>query len=448
MAIADKVRSILRDLIGCLQRVALYSPGHKIFLDSVDKTYEHMRDVFEEKGEIIVGIISGEFVFEKEIFFELSNLQIAKNIIDLLQAKQVDKIIFYPGLSKEDLANFVVFLMNVQKESGRKEAHEFLAASGIKNIALGRPSGDTGEGEPQAALEVSKLEEYLRKSSGFIDTVLKNQETDAFSMKINAMEIVDNLSIYHREILKLTSIKRHDVTTYLHIVNVSILSMYFSSKIGFSKNDVLDIGLAAMFHDIGKIYISQGILDKRGKLTEEEFGNIRNHAEFGSRLLLKYVPSLGVLPVLVAFEHHLGYNSKGYPKLPFTYKPHTVSLIVSICDVYDALYQRRSYKRDYPPEFVYNIMIRDKGTFFDPELIDKFFKIVGVWPIGTVVLLSDGRIAIVRQENEEDIFSPRVEAVHPQEEKELIDLKERKSELKITRSLNPFTEGKLYLHLV
>lgn len=93
-------------------------------------------------------------------------------------------------------------------------------------------------------------------------------------------------------------------------------------------------------------------------------------------------------------------------------------------------------------------MMKEKGTFFDPSLIDKFFEIVGVWPIGSIVSLSDGRVAVVRDENEDDIESPKVEVIHPQEQRELIDLHERKGSLKIEHFLNPWKEGKDFLHLV
>jgi hypothetical protein len=97
---------------------------------------------------------------------------------------------------------------------------------------------------------------------------------------------------------------------------------------------------------------------------------------------------------------------------------------------------------------IYDFMIKEKGKFFKPTLLDNFFKIMGVWPIGTILLLSDSRIAVVRQENEEDIFCPKVEVIKPADKKELIDLKQKKESLKVERALNPFTEAKDYLRLI
>jgi HD-GYP domain-containing protein (c-di-GMP phosphodiesterase class II) len=224
--------------------------------------------------------------------------------------------------------------------------------------------------------------------------------------------------------------------------------MYFSAKLGLGKEEVREIGIAALFHDIGKLYISRRTLKKTEKLTDYDFEEIKSHTVIGAELLLGYLDSLGVLPVVVCFEHHLKYNLSGYPKSPLIQKPHLASLIVSICDVYDALSQRRGYKLDYSPELIYNLMTRERGTSFEPMLLDKFFKIMGVWPVGSIVALSDARVAVVRDENEEDIFSPKVEVIHPAEKREVLDLREKKGTIKIDRFLNPWKEGKDFLKLL
>jgi putative nucleotidyltransferase with HDIG domain len=259
---------------------------------------------------------------------------------------------------------------------------------------------------------------------------------------------MENLMGRYQDFLNFATLKRYDLKTFFHVMNVCILSMYFSSKLGFSKEEILEIGSAALFHDIGKLYISRKIIQKPAKLTDEEFARIKSHVIIGAEIMLKYADSLGILPVIVCFEHHLKYDLSGYPKLAFIQRPHIASLIVCICDVYDALCQRRGYKADYPPNMIYDIMIREKGATFEPVLLEKFFKIMGVWPVGTIVALSDGRIAVVRQVNEDDIFFPKVEVIWPADKREAVDLRTLKEKNKIERSLNPLAEGKDYLSLI
>jgi HD-GYP domain-containing protein (c-di-GMP phosphodiesterase class II) len=174
---------------------------------------------------------------------------------------------------------------------------------------------------------------------------------------------------------------------------------------------------------------------------------MRSHPLLGAKILEGYKDSLGILPMVVAYEHHLRYDLSGYPKLAFPRRPHPASLMISICDVYDALALKRSYKKDYPPEKIYELMMLEKGKTFDPQLVDKFFQFMGLWPLGSLVSLNDGRIAVVRQVHEQDIARPIIEAIAPENLGEMIDLVKQR-EVRIMRSLNPHREGRPYLPLI
>ncbi|MFC1657862.1 HD-GYP domain-containing protein [Candidatus Omnitrophota bacterium] len=454
MEIIEKVKELIVDLIACTQMIKLYSGRHKIFEDSIDKLYESAQETLKERDELVIGIVGDEFVFEKEIFFELSKTSLAGILIASLRARGIERIIFYPQLHKEELEMFITFVVNPLKEQIEGNSQKYLAALGIRNIAVDKirtpnaPAETVIKKKLQEATESFGIyEDYSNKASEYLEAPLNNAVIDHLALRIVLLKIIENLSV-RKEFLKFSVIKRDEAARFLHFVNVSILAMYLSSKLGFSQNDTLDIGIAALFHDIGKIYISRELRSSNNRLTKEESADIKSHTQLGPALLLKYVDTLGILPVVVSFEHHLRYDLKAYSELLSGYKPHIASLIISICDVYDALCQRRSYKYGYPPDAIYNLMMKGRGSAFEPDLLDTFFRVTGVWPIGTVVLLSDNRVAIVRQENEDDIFRPKVEIAESQDKNELIDLKDKKAELKIERALNPLTEGKVYLRLI
>lgn len=443
---SEKVENSFKDLISCLQIAKLYTTGHPRFNKFLDKAYNSLQDALRDKEEMVIGIIGEELAFEKEILFDLS--KIARPVIIYLKERGIEKIAFYRGIDKEELGKFIAFLA-VPKEDIKTEAQEYFTLKGIKNIAVGRL---------KAAALPSEVEEsisYLSLYENLSDRCLESQEAamdgepiDYLALRFSLFNAMEGLVSRYQELLKLATVKRYDLGTFIHSLNVSVLAMYFSSKVGFARDDVLDIGTAALFHDIGKLYISRKIIKKPDKFTEEEFIEIKSHVTEGAQILLRYVNTLGGLPVVVCFEHHLKYNLQGYPKLIFPQRPHIASLIVSICDVYDALSARRSYKNDYPPNMIYDLMMKEKGGSFEPQLLDEFFRIMGVWPIGTIVSLSDERIAVIRDENLDDIFSPQVEVIHPADRKEMIDLRERKGEIKIGRALNPWKEGKDFLRLI
>ena len=199
---------------------------------------------------------------------------------------------------------------------------------------------------------------------------------------------------------------------------------------------------------MGKIAISQKVINKPTILTTEEMNYVKSHTVLGAEILLQYVDSLGILPVMIAFEHHLHYDLKGYPRLAYSRKPHLLSLMVTLCDCYDALCQRRSYKRAYSPEIIYNIMLKGRGKLFEPKLFDKFFGFLGCYPIGTIIELNSGAIGVVRAQNEDSIFSPKVEIISDSDDKgKIIDL-DKLETVSIKKSMNPLAEGKRYISFI
>jgi len=441
----NKIEDALKDLFNCLQSVKMYGLEHPMFMKSLDNAYINFESILSDYPEVTIGIIGEELAFEKEIFFDLGKL--LRSTILYLKERNIEKLVFLRGLSKEELRIFVGFLGR-PKEDFQKDPQVLLNLAGIEHINIGKIK--VGDSQYKSAFKSGQpnlYESSTEEVNQALEGILNSEKVDHLALKFSLSNILESLSSQRNELLKLATLKRYDVQTYAHMLNVSILAMYFSSRLGFNKEDVLNIGLASMFHDIGKLYVSRKILHKPGALSDQEFGRIKSHTVLGAEIMLKYVDNLGILPVVISFEHHLKYDSSGYPRLPLIRRQHIASSIVSICDVYDALSQRRGYKQDYSPDVIYNIMNKEKGTYFDPDLLDKFFKFIGFWPVGAVVELNDGSIALVREQNEADIRRPKIEIVSPLDKKRPVDLIQDNS-LNIERYLNPWKEGKEFLCLL
>ncbi len=446
----DNIKDTLSHLMSAIQAAKIYSVDHPKFEEFIDQGYKSLQDMLKENAELVIGIIEGELSIGSEIFFDMS--QKLKPLITYLLERDIERIAFHRDLKREELINFISFLTAPQEER-KQDAEVSLLNLGIKNIKAGRIRATeikalSQEMRDKARSFLDKYKYSLEIVDKYTESLLNEEKLDGLELRFSVNNFVENLFGMYQEFLDLTLVKSKDITTYIHLLNVTVLSMYISSKIGFSKDEVLDLGIAALFHDIGKLSISRGILQKKGKLKAREFSRMEHHTDLGAEILLKYLDTMGTLPAVVAFEHHLRYDCKGYPKLPYPQKPHPASLLISQCDVYDALVQRRPYKRSFPPLKVYEIMMMGEGKSFDPSLLDEFFKIIGIWPVKTIVTLSDGRIAVVREQNKNDMFNPKVEVISPEEKKELIDLSEAGQNLKIENSLDPYKEGKKYLHLV
>lgn len=462
----SKIEQFLADLLSAIQIVRIYSKAHPKSVEALKKCYETITDALTEHYKIVIGIVGEEFVWESKIFFELSAR--LKSFIEELKEKEIEKIIFIRGITMKEIEQFINAL-NVRKQDLGGTVQDYFKQLGLEYISIDKirigqivesdgddfySTGSSFSASGQKNVvdiqqdDKSSYENILDEVSNTFKGILTNDLIDLFKTKSAIEKMFENLLRGNWEFLAISSVKRHDLLTFVHSLNVSILAMFFASRLGFKKEDIFNIGIAGLFHDMGKIAISRKVIQKPTFLTDEERETMKSHSVLGAELLLQYVDKIGSLPAIVSFEHHVRYDNRGYPKLLYPIRPHMVSLIVSICDCYDALRARRSYKRDYPPENIYSIMKKEKGGLFDPGLFDKFFKFVGVYPIDTIVELTDGKIAIVKDINEDSIFSPRVEIVDKQGRTgKVIDLK-KITDIKIKGSLNPLTSGQNYVEFV
>ncbi|MDD5347501.1 MAG: HD domain-containing protein [Candidatus Omnitrophica bacterium] len=443
----EQVELAFRAFMSALQTAKLYGVEHQKFAKSLEACVAVFAQAFEERGELVFGIIGEELAFEKDILFELSKA--AQPVMVYLKAKDIERISFARGMTRDDLAKFFGFLL-APKEEQKKDLQEYLTLAGVRTITVGKIKASTEKIE--AAEAVNHMNLYMSSMDTFtrsLDDILDAKDLNYLDLRFNVGSLFESIATRHQELLKLTVVKRYDLSTFAHIVNVAILSIFFSSKLGLEKDDVLDIGIAALFHDIGKMGISRKIVKKTDKLSDEEFEKIKGHTIYGAELLLKYVDTLGELPVLAAFEHHLKSDFKSYPRIAFPQKPHLSSAIIEVCDIYDALFSRRSYKAGLPPNVVYEIMMKEKAKMYYPQLVDVFFKLIGVWPIGTLVKLNDGSVAVVREENENGIFAPVVEVVSPQAGRRTVDLAASAGAVTVEKSIDPLSEeGKPFAALI
>jgi len=442
----DKIKICFIYLMNAIQAGKIYTGDHPKFKEYLNRLYGLVQEILEDRKELVLGIIGGEAAWEDEIFFNLRGK--LGLLIDFLEKNGVERIIFQQGLRFEELREFIIFLTRVKRQEKISE-QEYFSLHGIQNIRAGKlrtmvkAEGIAAEAEETRA----RYEGSVRSVSNALNVVLEKEEVDYLDLRFNILGIMEDFVGRHQELLNLVSVKRRDLVTFVHLLNVTLLSMFFASKLQFSKDDVLDLGIAALYHDIGKLYISLKVIAKESRLSEGEFLQVRNHPLLGARILEGYKDALGILPIVVCYEHHLRYDMTGYPKSPYARKPHPASMMVSICDVYDALALKRSYKKDYPPEKIHELMRLERGRIFDPQLLDKFFEFMGVWPIGTLVALNDERVGVVRAVSELDPDRPTVEILAPGGGRETIDLAQ-KPDMRILRSLNPQGEGAAYLPLI
>lgn len=211
-------------------------------------------------------------------------------------------------------------------------------------------------------------------------------------------------------IINVTRLKTKNEYTYLHSVAVCALMMNLARQLRMSAAEIRQAGLAGMLHDIGKMGLSEALLEKPGRLDEEERRAVQSHPEYGHALLLGS-PNVGAVALDVCLHHHERIDGGGYPHGLTGAQLSVFARMGAICDVYDAVTSERPYKAPWGPSDALARMIAWEGHF-DPRLIRAFITSLGIFPIGGLVRLRSNRLAIVLSEDPDDPRTPTVRAFY------------------------------------
>ncbi|MBO4334784.1 MAG: HD-GYP domain-containing protein [Desulfovibrio sp.] len=228
---------------------------------------------------------------------------------------------------------------------------------------------------------------------------------------LSAKPLMDNIiSSLNRNADALTSlakIKTHDEYTFAHCVNVSIFSVAFGRYLGLREENLHNLGLAGLFHDIGKMRVPFNILNAPRQLKPEEFAIMQKHAKFGEEML-SHIPNIPHNILAGVCDHHERFNGTGYPAKKKGSEISPFGCIISVCDVYDALSSKRVYKEALPPSKALSIMYGMRGESWKTGLVELFIKMLGIYPVGTPIGLTSGFKGVVTKSNPSAPLYPTV----------------------------------------
>ncbi len=224
-------------------------------------------------------------------------------------------------------------------------------------------------------------------------------------------EISDSVIRNPGALISLARLKTADDYTYMHSVAVCALMVALSRQLNLDEEQTRSAGIAGLLHDLGKAMMPMDVLNKPGKLTDEEFAIIKKHPEEGHRLLLG---STGAdeIALDVVLHHHEKTDGSGYPK---RLKDSEISLFAkmgAVCDVYDAITSNRPYKAGWDPAESLRKMAEWSNGHFDPTVFQAFVKSLGIYPIGSLVRLNSGRLGIVVEQAEKSLLTPRIKVFY------------------------------------
>lgn len=249
-----------------------------------------------------------------------------------------------------------------------------------------------------------------QKARQYVDTMLADARfghvIDTETAKVIVSEMVESVISDPDAALWLTQLKRANQYTAQHCVNVSVLAIAFAAHLGYSRELLKTIGLGALLHDVGKIYVPPSILEKPGRLSAAEYDIIKNHPIDGYEMLKN--TSIPAQALQIVRFHHERLSGKGYPDGLAGDQIPTSVLITAICDVYDAITSDRVYRHGIAPDRGLQAMYQVAPSDFGRPLIHEFIRCVGIYPVGSIVELATGAIGVVMTKDPEYKLRPVV----------------------------------------
>ncbi len=288
-----------------------------------------------------------------------------------------------------------------------QEHIDLLAAMDLTGLSVVSADPKISVPPPADVVEETTRSDAIRKVYDTFHNLEDTGELDPAVLTPTAQAILRNALENRENLVQLTDIRLHDNYTFGHSVNVAVLSAILGSLCNVSGDDLVNLIIGALLHDIGKLIIPQHILTKPGQLSEQEFYIIKMHPEAG-RLKLQDLstPSAEVLAT-IAGQHHEHIDGRGYPDQLTGDQIHLFARIVAIADVFDALTSARSYKPAYRPHTAYRIMTKCSPGQFDEKLLNLFFDSVAIYPVGTVLKTTMG-YAIVKKTELGNTLTPTI----------------------------------------
>lgn len=261
------------------------------------------------------------------------------------------------------------------------------------------------------ALEVQEAQEAYRSSALALDQVLSDVQLgrpiDTKACQALVKRNLESMLRNESAMLWLARLKSQDLYTSLHCLSVSILAMGFGTHLGLPDEKIELLGLAGLLHDVGKMKIDPAILNKPGKLTQEEFEHIKLHPRFGYEALCSQ-DDIPPAAVQAAHGHHERLDGRGYPQGLDGYQIPFITRVVTIVDAFDAITSHRAYDDARPIQTAYDVLRSGADKQFDGALVQEFIRWLGVFPVGTLVELHTGEVALVLEKHPQLHLRPKV----------------------------------------
>jgi HD-GYP domain-containing protein (c-di-GMP phosphodiesterase class II) len=402
-------RQLIVSVYGAMRVIRLYPPENEAVRNALTDLADAARAIVEREHELELRA-SNEFLFvnSTRLRLDLDNYASFSQILSVMRACGVGVVRLTDDAQPRDWLVFLSLLLSLSKQGDDVTAFELtekLVAAGVHAFELGAPLVTEDDTDfRQRAKEAAKrtYSQSVAVTKEVMNSVRMGASPNIKKIKRVVQTIVDQILNEETSLVGLTTIRDYDEYTFTHSVNVCIFSVALGRRLGLSKLQLYDLGLAALFHDIGKSRVPLSVLNKTDGLSDDDWRWLAAHPWLGV-LALFHMRGQQELPyraMVVAYEHHMKHDLTGYPR---SIRPRVQSIfsrIVSVADGFDAATSRRAYQTvPMSPAAVLAGMRDNPRRGMDPVVVKGFINLLGVFPVGTLVVLDTFELAVVHATN-------------------------------------------------
>ncbi|MFQ5529003.1 MAG: HD-GYP domain-containing protein [Gemmatimonadota bacterium] len=405
---------LLRSLAGLKSACVLYPQGHPSIDGHVEQAYGHAVDLMGDGPGVEIDVLRGIINVNGEAAQQASRIH--RRVIDELAAAGIDSIHVDARVTPGEFRALGEYFARDERGRSSEPVASQLADLGVRHISLGRilpvESYVPGQEWPDAPEEIfdDDYRESVDRARDAFEHFGVGDAPDASKIRELLEVIVGRVAHSGVALSQVLAIKNYENLTYLHSVNVTLLSLRLAERVGLDEPTCMALAEAALMHDVGKTRIPIEILTKTGTLTDRERREIRAHPRMGAEILMGLAGLAPVTPI-VALEHHIGFDGSGYPDLGPGRRPHPLSQIVSVVDIYESLTGARSYREPVTPDKACLSLARLAGGTLNPALVRAFVSVVTFFPIGTIVRTTLGEVGVVVRTFDDDALHPCIAIV-------------------------------------
>jgi HD-GYP domain-containing protein (c-di-GMP phosphodiesterase class II) len=408
-------RQVILSLYGALRVIRMYPPENEAVSNALDDLVAAARGILDRDHEFELRV-SHEFIFinSTRLRLDLDNYASFSHLLSVLRKCGVGTLRASAATQPRDWHVLLYQLLTLSKEGAEVTVYDILEkleAAGVLAFELGPPRATDDDSDfMRKAKEAAKrtYSHSVAVTKEVMNSVRMGQAPNIKKIKRVVQTIVDQILNEETSLVGLTTIRDYDEYTFTHSVNVCIFSVALGRRLGLGKLQMYDLGMAALFHDIGKSRVPLSVLNKAEGLTDEDWRWLAAHPWLGVLALfhMRGTQDLPYRAMIVAFEHHMKNDLTGYPKPIRTRAQSIFGKIVAVADGFDAATTRRAYQTvPLSPAAVLAGMRDNPRRGLDPVVVKGFINLLGIYPVGTLVVLDTFELALVHS------VHPRAEAI-------------------------------------